>query len=258
MPYKFDEDGRRDYAVDLSSKTRKNWPRPIAIIDALKAGKGVREIMKDFNITYHTIKAYRRECLEFDEDYSSIVDSVAFKANVTQKQLDALKPQTKNPKERFMDHFSKTYKLEESRKFSGLKASELNSFLDPASESYDKEFAEEYEELLIQRKWYLDDLAFSQAPTNSSILKDLLRAEMPDKYTDKVTVDHKSPFEFSEGAERKALKFLVELFGEPRDIKLIENTDSSESAGVSQDDADNGRKLIGEGNTSNNEVTVQA
>lgn len=207
--------GERDYKIDMTGKKRAFWPNPKSILEALSTGKSLRQIMDEWGFKYHVVKAYAKECPEWGEDYKAIVNSEEFQNTLFRRMSGALREVNEErqptPKEKFLDNYGKTYKLEESRRYSGLGAFELEGLLDMTHEEYDEEFHRAFKELELQRKWALDDMAFELAPKNSAALQNLLKAEMPEKYKDKVTVEH--PFQFTEAAEHKALMFLMRLFG---------------------------------------------
>lgn len=215
MGYKLDEEFRSQvYNIKLNSPARKSWPKPEIILKLLKDGHGVRQIMSELGCGYNVIRAYRKEDPDFNRDYEAILNSPLHKdrqEKVCKTNLKLDDPPT--PKEKFLDHFGKTYKLEESRRFSGLDAREVESFLDPNSDVFDHEFAEAFEEVKVRRKWALDDEMF-ESRSQKSILTTLVEAEMPEKYKQNpIKIENVLSLGYTEGGERAAVKLLNQLFG---------------------------------------------
>lgn len=230
MPYKNDEDfTKRVYNIDVDKPSRRSWPRPETVLGLMKDGQGVREVMRNLGITYYIIKTFRKEDPDFDRDYNTILASDFHeerKKRVLKKNLKLDTPS--DPKERFLLHYGETYKLEESRRFSGLDATDIQSWLDPNSDTYDEEFSYAFEEMSLRRRWALDDEMFENRD-NRNILTTLVEAEMPEKYKKAaVNVENVLSLGFSNGSERAALKLINNTFGDNTDDSRIIDAEFSE------------------------------
>lgn len=224
-----------DATFRANKKARKGWPSPNLILDILRTGKSVNQTTKELNTSYYVIKKYIEEIPSFAVDYQKILDEqerLRIDENPGYGNLTEIKDLT--AKEKFLYMFEKTLKREASREYAGLSASEIENYLDPASGTYDENFSNSFKDILIRRKWTIEDNLWDFAQKDKTIFRDLLRVAFPESFGNKESTNTTNNSIFigvSSGAEKDALEFLTELFAEnPKTLHVVDSKILPENA----------------------------